>query len=176
MTEQNGAGVEKAAITTEHILSGLEERYPLPRWVTVRELPNATAWKAARRIDLFAIGAWPSEGFDTVAFEVKVSRADFLRDMKDPTKQRFSRLMASNFYFATVAGIVKPGELPDWAGLVEFDPADEDPYRRRAGKFVVPAPELPRMHPTWPFVACLTRLMAKRASKATLTTGGTDGR
>jgi len=148
------------------IIAGLERRHRQPKWLTVRELSNSTGGRFERRVDLFAIAAWPSGGFETIAYEVKVSRSDFQRDIKQPLKQRHGRLYASQFYFATPPGLLKPEEMPDWAGLIEVEAAEPIKVYAEAGyvetirhhcAIRVSAPDLPRIHPTWPFVASLMR-------------------
>lgn len=159
-------------VDSKIILTALQACYRAPKWVTVPELANSTGGRADRRIDLFALAAWPSGGFETIAFEIKVSRGDFLRDIKDPLKQRHARLYCGQFYFVTPPGLLKPGEIPDWAGLKEFRFGEEIPDHARKYfgekthhdpdiRTVVAAPDLPRIHPTWPFVASLLRTAMK---------------
>ncbi len=50
----------------------------------------------------------------TIAYEIKISRNDFLRDDKWRTYLDY----CSEFYFAAPPGIIDPSELPDEAGLL----------------------------------------------------------
>ena len=52
---------------------------------------------------------------DVTAYEVKVSRSDFLQDNKWPAYLDYCNI----FYFATAPKIIDPGELPDGVGLIE---------------------------------------------------------
>ncbi len=160
-------------MTSAEILAGLEHRHREPKWLTLRELPNSTGGRFDRRVDLFAIAAWPSGGFETISYEVKISRSDFLRDIKQPMKQRRGRLYSSQFYFATPPGLIKPNEIPDWAGLIEINAPEPTPVLADAGwishftpasRIIVSAPDLPRIHPTWPFVASLLRVATKKVA------------
>jgi len=53
---------------------------------------------------------------------VKISRGDFLRDVKDPAKHSHARLFSDLFYYAAPRGLLKIEEIPDWAGLIEVGP------------------------------------------------------
>lgn len=101
----------------------------------------------ARRCDFWTISANSSAGFQAVAYEIKVSRADFRRDSH--AKQRQARLFSDRFYYVVPAGLIKPEEVPDWAGLYEFSD----------GKLSmkVPAPHRDKDAPTWQLVVSLIR-------------------
>ena len=75
-----------------------------------------------QRIDAFAIHTFPSRGLIRTAYEVKVSRQDFLNELKNPEKRKFAMLMSNQFYFVTSPGIVKEGELPPDCGLKIYHP------------------------------------------------------
>lgn len=103
--------------------------------------------QGARRCDLWTISANSSAGFKARAYEVKISRADFRRDTA--IKQREARLFSDQFFYVAPAGIIKPDEVPDWAGLIEYD----------GGEFrtVVSAPYRDKDAPTWELVVSLIR-------------------
>lgn len=108
---------------------------------------------AQRRIDLFMISA--EKGNYTTAFEIKVSRADFLKDIKNDLKQRGARLYSSNFYYVTPKGMLKPDEIPMWAGLIEYD-FDEKQFQE-----IIPAPLQNRNNPSWSLICSLIRRINK---------------
>lgn len=61
-------------------------------------------------------------------FEVKVSRADYLADFKNKP-QRHQKLadgtaVANKFYFAVPEGLIRPDEVPAYAGLYYFKEND----------------------------------------------------
>ena len=103
--------------------------------------------QGARRCDLWTISANSSAGFKARAYEIKISRADFRRDTA--IKQREARLFSDQFFYVAPVGLIKPEEIPDWAGLIEY--AD--------GKFkaVVAAPYRDKDAPTWELVVSLIR-------------------
>jgi len=54
-----------------------------------------------------------------VAFEIKVSRADWLSEIRDPTKHLDALNFAGQLYVAAPPGVVQEHELPDGVGLYE---------------------------------------------------------
>lgn len=72
-----------------------------------------------RTIDAFAINCWRSKNFRRVAYEVKVSRADFMNEIKDHTKRQPAIEISNEFYFVTLPGLVAVNEIPDICGLIE---------------------------------------------------------
>lgn len=101
----------------------------------------------ARRCDFWCISANSSAGFLATAYEIKISRSDFKRDTH--AKQREARLFSDRFYYVAPVGLIRPEELPDWAGLMEFD--GEKLSRK------VHAPHRDKDAPTWQLVVSLIR-------------------
>lgn len=145
-------------------------RYSHPEWITVREFRLGCGFVTSmRRIDLWAISATPSKGNPSVAYEVKVSRSDFLRDIKEPEKHQHARLFSDRFYFAAPTDLIKLHEVPDWAGLIEVgesyvdEPAVYVPGGTRVGDLwrtvnvLREAPLLTKHAPSWPVVVSLLR-------------------
>jgi hypothetical protein len=87
-------------------------------WSLFFELRNGTGHGAARYVDAFALNLWPSKKHWRVAYEVKVSRSDFLSELKKPEKRSFAWDISNEFYFATLPGVAKPEELPEGCGLL----------------------------------------------------------
>lgn len=104
---------------------------------------------AQRRIDMFMISS--EKGNYTTAFEIKVSRGDFLRDIKDEAKQRGARLYSSNFYYVAPKGMLNPEEIPMWAGLMEYD------FESKQFNTRIVAPLQSRNTPSWSLVCSLVR-------------------
>lgn len=133
--------------------------------LTVAELRMGSGYGGAeqRTIDLWTIDPGPATGCRSVAYEVKVDRSDFLGDIRNPLKQRGARMFSDKFYYVTPEGLVKPEEVPVWAGLMEvYSP--EQSWRghmydgvRLGLREVVPAPVLSKAAPSWPLVVSLLR-------------------
>lgn len=101
------------------IVRRLESRYSPPEWATFAELPDGTGSAHCRTIDLFAQNCYPSKRFLSVAVEVKVTRADFRRELENPGKRLVWERQANEFWFAAPKGVVPVEELPEGAGLLE---------------------------------------------------------
>lgn len=94
-------------------------RHPAPDWAFFRELSDATGARKERTLDAWAMHTWPSKGYRTVAYEAKVSRSDFARELADPTKRAAAEEVAGECWFITPAGLLRADEVPEGWGLVE---------------------------------------------------------
>jgi hypothetical protein len=101
-----------------------------------------------RTVDLWGIST--KRPYNHLSIEIKVSRGDFFRDVKNPLKQRRSRMMANQFWFAAPVGLLTAADLPIWGGLMEVDEFGNVRYE-------VPAPWFDSSPPTWSFVASIVR-------------------
>lgn len=100
-----------------------------------------------RRIDFWTLHPQEGKGHCATAYEIKVSRQDFKRD--SAMKQREARLYSDQFYYVTPVGLVDPDEIPDWAGLQEWN-GERFAYK-------IHAPKLSKSAPSWDFVTSLIR-------------------
>ena len=114
---------------------------------------------AQRRIDMFIISS--NAGNETTAFEIKVSRQDFKKDIKDDMKQRGARLYSNLFYYVAPKGLIKPDEVPLWAGLWELDLDNESDVKNAFFKETVPAPLFPKAVPSWGLICSMIRHVNK---------------
>jgi len=126
-------------------------------WAFVPHVRDAAGFGASRTADAIVMALWPSRGLSLHGFEVKVSRSDWLRELKKPEKAEvFCGLVD---YWWVVAGdktIVKDGELPVTWGLLVAQKtrlvvAKEAPALHEDGR-----PPIDRS-----FLACLLRSAAK---------------
>lgn len=121
-------------------------------WVFLRELRVGTGrHKAAlQRLDAFALNCYPHLGMKRICYEVKLSRADFLCEMRQPLKRRMGMRFSNEFYFVTPAGLLALADLPVECGLVEVSPGG-------GCRVTVPAPWRDTPGPTWQFAASMLR-------------------
>lgn len=127
----------------------LEQRYAPPAWALFREVADHTGG-GSRYADAVAVSLWRSRGLEVHGFECKVSRSDWLRELKDPAKSDPIQRFADRWWVVVGdAEIVKPGELPPTWGLLVA----------RGDKLVakVDAPKLEAEPLTKGFVAALVR-------------------
>jgi hypothetical protein len=90
-----------------------------PAWAFVPHVRNKAGFDATRTADAIAMHLWPSRGLALHGFEVKVSRGDWLRELKKPEKADVFCAIV-DFWWLVVSDktIVRPGELPDNWGLM----------------------------------------------------------
>ncbi len=59
-------------------------------------------------IDALAFNAWPSQGHQIHGLEIKLSRADWLRELRDPVKTEIMRRQVDKLYVLAPPGVVCP--------------------------------------------------------------------
>jgi hypothetical protein len=139
-------------LTADAIIVALYDHYSRSDWLCFDELRVGTGYgkDAEKRIDFWAIEAIPSKRFRRVAYEIKVSRADFLAELRQPRKRARALLLSNEFYFITPPGLVKDAELPPECGLVEVHDLGFLTFRHAA-------PWRDSAPPTWQFLAAVVR-------------------
>jgi hypothetical protein len=89
------------------------------RYVYAHHVRSHAGSDARRTADFVAMDLWPSKGLCLHGHEVKVSRADWLTELKHPEKAgEFLPYMDYWWLVVADARIVRRGELPDGWGLV----------------------------------------------------------
>lgn len=107
--------------TASDIVGAIRAKYSDgQRYVVCEQVCCDTGARAMSWIDAAVFCLWPSDGQARIAFEVKVSRGDFLNEIRNPTKNRWARESFHYFNYVAPKGIIKPEELPDKAGLIEI--------------------------------------------------------
>lgn len=110
-------------ITSKDMEKHLAERYCDSRqWVFLTQVRSSTGG-ASRIADAMAFNMYGSTGYEIQGFEIKVSRADFLSELKDMSKSNEIMDYCDKWYLVVSdATIVKDGELPkNWGLLVLKD-------------------------------------------------------
>lgn len=126
----------------------LRARHAPPEWAFMEEVAPATGG-GTRYADAVAVHLWASRGHEVVGYEVKVSRSDWLRELKQPEKAEPVMRYCDRWFVVTEKDCVRPGELPINWGHME----------RRGTRLVqvVPAPRLTPEPLTRAFFASLMR-------------------
>lgn len=107
-------------MTEADVIAMLAARYSAPEYAFIPQVRNATGISSTvRTADGIAMGLWPSRGMEVHGFEVKVERADFLHEIKQPDKAEEIGRFCDKWWVAVAdEKIVKDGELPgDWGLL-----------------------------------------------------------
>jgi hypothetical protein len=135
----------------------LQQRYALPEWVLLFELSGGTGWSAQQhRADAVAFNCYPSKGLHRLAFEVKRTRHDYMREVDSPAKRQWLERLCHQCYFVVAPGIVKEEEIPSSWGLIVVTKEGKELRRVKAAEHrdLGPLPE--------PFALGAIRALADR--------------
>lgn len=136
-------------VTSGMIAAGLRSAFPAPGYQVFYEVGDNTGVRVKRHADAVVVGIWPSTGHVVHGIEIKVSRADWTKEMKDPTKSWAVMKYCDRWSLVTPPGLVRGDELPANWGFMTFD-----------GKSMRTVKQPPKLAPeplTPGFVAALVR-------------------
>jgi hypothetical protein len=128
---------------TKDIEEALFRKYMLDQtgWIALREVSiddlaamggkvmtrrgrRRVAGPTVRRIDMLLIKT-STRGvrvpYERIGMEIKVSRADFLREVRDPGKRAAWHNMVHRFAYVAPKGMIGRHEVPEGCGLLEYD-------------------------------------------------------
>lgn len=151
---------------TEKLVELLAVHYSSDAFAFLPEFRGGTGWGRESRADAIAMDLWPSTGLELTGFELKTSRSDWLRELKQPNKADPIKQFCDRWYLVIDdASIVKyyptlggETELPkDW-GLMLPDYSSY-PYKLRI------AQEAPRLKPE-PIDRLFLASLMRRASNS----------
>lgn len=151
--------------TESEITEALKDKYDNEQgdgWIFISQVRNHTGYYGGREqyIDGYAINLWPGRRIQAIAFEIKVSRADFLKEMKDPQKRQCAMDHSNEFYFVVPVGMLKVEEIPEDCGLITVKRMDTLIGLHTEKK----APIRPRFEMDWSFFTGIARKL-RRGSK-----------
>ena len=155
-------------MTSDFLIQELAKKHTsLSGWLFVPELRIGTGYGQynEQRIDAWAIQAWKSfKGAGQAkaphlrrAFEIKVSAADVLQELRNSDKRWMAHALSHEFYFVAPAGLISAKLLTKDDGLMEWTGTElriTKPPRVREG-----------MPPRWDFVAAITRRIIERETQ-----------
>lgn len=111
---------KREVIDTYEIHNLLATRFAAPEWALLHEVRNATGYRrTTRTADAVALNLWPSRGLELYGFEVKASRGDLVKELRNPEKAQEIMQYCDRWYL--VLGhkdLIQPGELPPTWGLM----------------------------------------------------------
>ncbi|MBX9150048.1 hypothetical protein [Rhodococcus qingshengii] len=154
-------------VTERDMLDLLNARYHKayangPRYVGAEHVRSHAGFGAQRTADYMAMDLWPGVPYGSKialhGHEVKVSRSDWLTELKTPEKaEEFKRYMDYWWLVVSDPAIVKPGELPEGWGLMVKS--------GNAIRVKTAAPKLDPLPMPKPLMACLLRAVSKTAKR-----------
>jgi len=110
--------------TSERLAGMIEKKYRTGELngynpaVILHEVANGTSWDAGRWIDVAVFQMWKTKGLTRAAFEIKVTRHDFLRELAQPEKHLWVQEAFHEFWFVAPEDIIQVEELPVGAGFM----------------------------------------------------------
>lgn len=116
------AAVAGKNMSADSVFEALKDRYPKNAYALLEQVGNATGYGTSRHIDAIAMSLWPSRGLYLEGIEIKVSRNDFRREIKDPMKAEELATFCDFWWIAAPAGVVPVDQLPPNWGLLEVTP------------------------------------------------------
>lgn len=137
-------------------------------WAFFSELRVGVSWTYAQthdnpvnrveqEIDAWAMHTWRSQKWLRVAYEIKVSRADWKRELEQPRKREAAMALSNEFWFACPPGVIDPRDVPSGCGLLYVTEVSGECWTQ------VPAPHRPCSDPPLSFLAMVLRRAARIA-------------
>jgi hypothetical protein len=100
-------------LSTPALEEMLREKYPRDKYALLFDVPDAVSMDQKRRIDALAFGCWASLGRTLEGFELKISRGDWLREMKQVNKADPFVALCDRFWLVTSdSTVAKLDEIP----------------------------------------------------------------
>jgi len=106
-------------MTAGEIRKELEETYKSPEWYLGFEVGNSTGANCSRHADAVAINAYPSKGFETRGFEIKVSKQDLAAELKNGLKSDEIARFCDYWFLVVPKGLADNFTLPPTWGVIE---------------------------------------------------------
>jgi len=153
---------------TQELLDKLADRYDQKsnmgsRYAFLPEVRGGTGWSRESRADAIVMDLWPSDGLELTGFELKTSRADWLRELKsngtksDPLKQFCDRWYLVTYWDGSRRTLYEE-ELPaDWGHMELY--YDGKIYVRKE------APKIEAKPVDRPLLASIMRIASKGLSE-----------
>lgn len=105
--------------TAADLQARLAEYHSGGEWALQWEVGNGTGSNLRRHADAVAMSIWPSRGYKIHGYEIKVSRSDWLRELKEPEKADPVAQFCDAWFLVAPADIVNEVEVPEtWGWMV----------------------------------------------------------
>lgn len=129
----------------------LERRYEDSQgWLLFYEVANGTGYKGTGFADAMAMSVWPSRGIQLLGFEIKRSRSDLLKELRDEQKaEKFIKFCHQWWLVVSDAKLTEGVEVPPNWGILA--PRNNVLYQVRPAAKLEPEPWKPE------FIAAIMR-------------------
>lgn len=139
---------DKAKVSTGEVMSLLRKRYPDPEWAFMEEVAPHTGGGTGYA-DGVAMNLWHSRGHAIHGFEVKTSRADWQKELRQPGKADPAMAYCDYWWLVAPRHVALDSEIPPTWGFIIARPSGLRVHRD--------APKLTAKAPDRGFFASLVR-------------------
>ena len=136
------------------------------RYIVAEHVNDGAGFGYGRTLDAVILDTWPSKGLALHGIEVKVTTADFRRELQDPNKAQAFADYLDMFSIAAPAGIVDLSLLPSKWGL--YCPDGSGKLRARRKALYLHEPDADRTVADRSFMAAFCRALQQRSLSARL--------
>jgi hypothetical protein len=140
-------------VTETDITNAIETKFGFPYYISFPQFRNNTGYNSSRIADCLSLALYDSKEFVIQGFEVKVSRQDWLNELKYPDKSESIMKYCDHWWIVAPPHIVQTEEIPEAWGCYEYKA--KRLYLRKA------APELKPVPLSRGFMASLLQRAAK---------------
>lgn len=119
MTDLLTAPAAPVKPTTAAIMQPLRERFGQPEFAFFEEVGDAGS-SSRVYADAVAVNMWASRGYAITGFEVKASRSDWLRELKQPEKSEPILTKCDFWYLVAPDEVYQADEVPVSWGILSF--------------------------------------------------------
>lgn len=102
---------------TNEIIAALSVRFAPPEYILFEQF---ALFEGGRRLDALIVSPWAARGYSITGFEFKVSRADWLRELKSPWKAEEGSAFCDRWFVVAPQGIIGKDEAPEGWGVIEL--------------------------------------------------------
>lgn len=104
-------------MNSKELLRRIQAKFPAPAFATFANVADSTGI-ANRRADAISMAAWKSRGYLIHGFEIKISRGDWLRELKQPEKTECLQKYCDHWWIVVSDQSIVRGDLPEPWGLM----------------------------------------------------------
>jgi hypothetical protein len=151
-------------MTEAFIVEALARRHPGPASFFHANFEVGNGSIGGSRVDGLAMELYASGGYIVTAYEIKVSRGDFKREMKAARKNRFIRECADEFVFVCPQGLIREDEVGPTDGLLYVRPDGSTRIQKRPLRILGPDGKKPLL--ARPMVAAMLKKRGRMERQA----------
>lgn len=102
---------------TGPIVDALRVRYAPPEYIFFEQF---SLFEGGRRLDGLAVSPWAARNYAIIGFEFKVSRSDWLSELRQPAKAEESAAFCDRWYVVAPKSVIQVEEAPEGWGVIEL--------------------------------------------------------